>query len=46
MHVSDEVIGWDGYGDLLMAALPVEFCMPDIERFHGDRVPPYSLTVV
>ena len=33
LHVSDGVIGWDGYDDLLVAALPVEFRMPDIERY-------------
>ena len=32
LHVSDGVIGWDGYDDLLVAALPVEFRMLDIER--------------
>ena len=30
LHVSDGVIGWDGYDDLPVAALPVEFCMSDI----------------
>ena len=33
LHVHDGVIGWDGYDDLLVAALPVEFCMPKIERY-------------
>ena len=33
LHVSDGVIGWDGYDDLLVAALPIEFHMPDIERY-------------
>ena len=33
LHVSDGVIGWDGYDDLPMAALPVEFRMPNIERY-------------
>ena len=33
LHVSDGVIGWDGYDDLLVAALPVKFCMPDIETY-------------
>ncbi|RVW58229.1 hypothetical protein CK203_109804 [Vitis vinifera] len=32
LHVSDGVIGWDGYDDLPVATLPVEFRMPDIER--------------
>ena len=35
LHVSDGVIGWDGYDDLPVAALPVEFSMPDIERYTG-----------
>ena len=30
LHVSDGVIGWDGYDDLLMATLLVEFLMSDI----------------
>ena len=33
LHVSNGVIGWDGYDDLPVAALPVEFRMPDIERY-------------
>ena len=33
MHVSDGVIGWEGYDDHLATALPVEFRMPDIERY-------------
>ena len=33
LHVSDGVIGWDGYDDLPVAAFPVEFRMPDIERY-------------
>ena len=33
LHVSDGFIGWDGYDDLPVAALPVEFRMPDIERY-------------
>ena len=39
LHVSDGVIGWDRYDDLLVAALPVEFCMPDIERYTGIGCP-------
>ena len=39
LHVSDGVIGWDGYDDLLVAALPVEFRMPDIERYIGIGCP-------
>ena len=33
LHVSNGVIGWDGYDDLPVAALLVEFRMPDIERY-------------
>ena len=39
LHVSDGVIGWDGYDDLPVAALPVEFRMPDIERYTGIGCP-------
>ena len=39
LHVSDGVIGWDGYDDLPVAALPVEFRMPDIERYTGIGFP-------
>ena len=39
LHVSDGVIGWDGYDDLPVATLPVEFYMPDIERYTGIRYP-------
>ena len=39
LHVSDGVIGWEGYDDLLVAALPVEFRMPDIERYTGIGCP-------
>ena len=39
LHVSDGVICWDIYDDLPMAALPVEFCMPDIERYTGIGCP-------
>ena len=39
LHVSDGVIGWDGYDDLLVVALPVEFRMPDIERYTRIRCP-------
>ncbi|KAL6341350.1 hypothetical protein AAG906_032468 [Vitis piasezkii] len=28
-------MGWDGYDDMPVAALPVEFRMPDIERYTG-----------
>ena len=33
LHVSDGVIGWDGYDDLPVVALLVEFHMSDIERY-------------
>ena len=33
LHVSDGVIGWDGYDDLPVATLPIEFRMPNIERY-------------
>ena len=39
LHVSDGVIGWDGYDDLSVAALPVEFHMPNIERYTGIGCP-------
>ena len=39
LHVPDEVIGWDKYDDLPVAALPVEFRMPDIERYAGIGCP-------
>ena len=39
LHVSDGVIGWDGYDDLPVAAFPVEFRMPDIERYTGLGCP-------
>ena len=39
LHVSDGVIGWDEYDELPVAALPVEFYMPDIERYTGIGCP-------
>ena len=33
LHVSNGVIDWDGYDDLPVAALSIEFRMPDIERY-------------
>ena len=39
LHVSDGVIGWDGYDDLPVAALPVEFRMSNIERYTGIGCP-------
>ena len=39
LHVSDGVIGWHGYDDLPVVALPVEFRMPNIERYTGIGCP-------
>ena len=39
LHVSDGIMGWDGYDDMLVAALLVEFRMPDIERYTGIGCP-------
>ena len=39
LHVSDGIMGWDGYDDMPVAALPVEFHMPDIERYTGIGCP-------
>ena len=39
VHVYDRVIGWDGYDDLSVAALPIEFRMSDIERYTGIGCP-------
>ena len=39
MHVSDGVISSDGYDDLLVAALPVEFRMLVIERYKRIGCP-------
>ena len=39
LHVPDGVMGWDGYDDLLVAALPVEFRMSDIEKYTGIGCP-------
>ena len=33
LHVYDGVMSWDGYDDLLVSSLLVEFCMSDIERY-------------
>ena len=43
LHVFDGVIGWDRYDDLLVVALPVEFRMPDIERYTGIGCPRINL---
>ena len=37
LHVYDGIMSWDGYDDLLVAALPIEFYMPDIERYTEIR---------
>ena len=39
LDVSDGMMSWDGYDDLPVAALLVEFCMPDIERYTGIGCP-------
>ena len=39
LHVSNGIMGWDGYDDLPIAALLVEFCMPDIKRHTGMGAP-------
>ena len=39
LHVPDGVMGYDGYDDLLVAALPVQFRMPDIETYTGIGYP-------
>ena len=43
LHVLDGVKGWNEYDDLLVAALPVEFRMPDIERYTGIGCPRIQL---
>ena len=39
LHVYDGVIGWDGYDDLPVAALLIEFHMSDIKRYTGIGCP-------
>ena len=39
LHISDGIMSWDGYDDLPVATLPVEFHMPDIERYTGIGCP-------
>ena len=39
MHVTDGVMSWDGYDDLHVAALLVEFHMSDIEKYTGIECP-------
>ena len=46
LHVFDGVIGWDGYDDLPVAALPVEFCMPDIESYTRIGSPVFTCNYI
>ena len=46
LHVTDGVISWDGYDDLPVAALPVEFRMLDIERYRGSGVPIFTCSCI
>ena len=39
LHVTDRVMSWDGYDDLPITALLVEFRIPDIERYTGIGCP-------
>ena len=39
LHVYDGVIGWDRYDDLPVETFPVEFGIPDIERYTGIGCP-------
>ena len=39
LHVLEGVMSWDGYDDLPISVLPIEFCMPDIERYTGIGCP-------
>ena len=39
LHVSNGVMSWDGYDDLPVIALPVEFHMPNIKRYMGIKCP-------
>ena len=43
LHISDGVMSWDAYDDLPVAVLPVEFRMPDIERYTGIGCPSIHL---
>ena len=43
LHISDGVMSWDGSDDLLVAALPAEFHMPDIERYTRIGCPSIHL---
>ena len=46
LHVSDGVIGWDGYDDLPVVAFPVEFRMPNIERYTGIGCPVFTCSYI
>ena len=35
LHVTDGFMSWDGYDDLPVATLQVEFRMSDLERYIG-----------
>ena len=39
LHVTNGVMSWDGYDQLPVAALPIEFGMSDIERYTGIGCP-------
>ena len=43
LHVTDGVMSWDGYDDLLVAALSLEFRMSNIERYTGIGCPRINL---
>ena len=43
MHVFNGIMSWDGYDYLPVAALPVEFRMPNIERYMGIGCPSIHL---
>ncbi|RVW85472.1 hypothetical protein CK203_044044 [Vitis vinifera] len=45
LHVSDRIMGWDGYDDMPVAALPLSSACRTL-RDTRDRVPPYSLAVI
>ena len=46
LHVYDGVIGWDGYDDLPMATLPVEFRMLDIESYTRIGCPVFTYSCI
>ena len=39
LHVYDGVMSWDGYDDLPVTAFPVDFRMPNIEKYTGIGCP-------